>query len=135
MKNLNKRLPFIKKLLSEKETASKVYLYFSTKTTGDDYDNYEKNYIYTDLNPLCIKAYIREVSPQALVYKQYGLAETGAKELICDSKYKTWFEKCNRVVIDDKDYQVYKEASSSRALITERPFKTLYVVLAKKETE
>lgn len=128
-----RKIPFITKLLKNRHYTTKVYIYFSTKTAGDDYDPYEKNYTYTNLNPRVIKAYVRDVSPEALVYKQYGLSEMGAKEILCESKYKNWFEKANKIEIDGDKYTPFLKAAGNRAIIVGRPFGMIKIVLAKSE--
>ena len=95
--NITNRLKYLEKII--KENSTKIYIYFSTATVGDDFDPYEQNYTYTNLNPLVIKGYVRDISPEALVWKQYGLREMGAKEIICDKRYRNWFEKCNLSLI------------------------------------
>lgn len=122
----------IDKILNDSNLSTKVSIFFKYTTYGDDYDEYEKNTIDAKLNPKTIKAYVRDVSPEALVYKQYGLHEVGAKEIICDARYKEWFEKCAKIVIDSKEYQVFKEATGQRAIITSRPFQTIRVVVSRR---
>ena len=117
--------------IKSSEFSTKVYIYMSTKQAGEGYDGYEDNYTYTNLNPVIIKGYVREVSPEALVYKQYGLHQMGAVELICEAKYKNYFTLSNRVVIDGIDYQVFREGTGSRTLIQERPYKLLRVILSR----
>lgn len=103
----------------------------ATKAAGDDFSPYEANYTYTNMSPIIIRAYVREVSPEALVYKQYGLHRMGAKEIICELKYRDLFTNCNKVVIENDEYQVFREGVGSRALIQERPYNMMRVVLSK----
>ncbi len=109
----------------------KIQIFMSTKQAGDDFDEYENNYSYTSLNPITIKAFVREISPEALVYKQYGLHEMGAKEIICEARFKNMFKNCNEVKISGNSYQVFKEAVGNRAVIQERPNNLLRVILMK----
>ena len=127
-----KRIKFISKKLKESNYSTKVYFYMSTRTMGDDYDPHEKNYQYSNLNPLVIKAFVRQITPDALVYKQYGLAEMGAVEVICNSKYKNYFTKANKIIIDSDEYAVFKEGEGNRALITKRTGNILRVILSKR---
>jgi len=128
--NISKRIPTILKLI--KENSTKVEIYMSYKAAGDDFDPYEKNYTYYNTNPLMIKAYVTEVSPEGLVWKAYGLKEMGAKEIFCDSKYENWFRLCNKVKIDGDEYEVYKEGTGGRAIIQKRPHCLIRVMLQKK---
>jgi len=127
-----KRIPFINKLLKSKNFSTKVYIYFSYKSAGDDFDPREKNYTYYNLNPVVIKAYVTELTPEKLAWKQIGLQEGGAKEVICDYKYAEWFRKANKIVIDDDEYSCYRRGVGNNATITKRPYNLMRVVLLKK---
>ncbi|KKN15278.1 hypothetical protein LCGC14_0987650 [marine sediment metagenome] len=127
-----KKISYINRLIKHKDFTTKILVYFSTKTYGDDYDPYEDNYTYTNLNPLSIKCYITEISPEALVWKQYGLKEIGAKEILCEAKYAEWFRIANKIEIDNDVYEVYKESVGNRVIIQKRPYNLIRVVLQKK---
>ena len=103
----------------------------STKSVGEDFDSEEKNYTYTDLNPVAIRGYIREIKPESLVWRQIGLIETGAVEIICDYKYAEWFKQANKVEINGDEFQVYKSNVGNRVLITKQPFNLAKIVLKK----
>lgn len=128
---MRKIVDFIK-LFKNKDFSTKVYIYFANKSYGEDYDPYEKNYTYSNLNPVVIKAYYSELTPTSLVWKSYGLKEQGAIELICDKKYKDWFEKASKIVIQDDEYQVFREGTGNRSIITEYPYNIIKVILQKK---
>lgn len=123
----------IVKLLKNKELSTKIYLYFSTKSAGDDYDPYENNYAFTNLNPICIKGHVISIKPETAYWKQFGLNETDVKEVICEEHYQAYFELANKIVIDNKTYQVYKSGTGNRTLITKRPNKLIRVILTRKE--
>lgn len=131
MININKRNKLFQKLLRDYRVCTKIELYFSSRSCGDDYDPYEKSYTFSNLAPLTIKGYITDIRPESLAWKQYGLSEVGAKEVITENKYASWFRKCNKVKIDSDEYQVYKESQGNRVLITELPFKLVKIVLHK----
>ena len=133
MHNINKRIPEVTNLLKHTNFSTKISIFMSTKTAGDDYDEYEDNYTYSNLNPIIVKGYVREVSPEALVYKQYGMQNMGAKEILCDSKYKNLFENCNLIEIDSDKYMVFKEGTNNRTLISDRPNKLIRVVVTRSE--
>jgi|WetSurSiteA1Bulk_404760.scaffolds.fasta_scaffold30278_3 hypothetical protein len=118
--------------LKDRDLATKVYIYCSTKTAGDDYDAYEKNYVTANLNPFVIKGYVTTISPEALVYKQYGLHNMGAIELICEDRYENALKICNKIVIDDVEYQVFREATGNKAIIQKRPYHLLRAILNRK---
>ncbi len=115
-----KKIDQVQLLLKNREFTKKVLLYFSTKIAGTDYDPYEKNYTYNNLNPICIFGIVSQISPEALVWKQYGLSQIGAIEIIWSGRYKTWFEQCARVEVDTLKYEVYRDATGTRAIIQSR---------------
>lgn len=127
------KVPYIRKLLKDKDFATKILLYFSTKTQAEGYDNYEENYTYSNLNPIAIYGYVTDISPEALVWKQYGLQEIGAKEILCEAKYKEWFKRANKVTIDGDIFEVYREAAGNRVIIQTRPFNTIRILLQMKD--
>jgi len=127
-----KKLRIVNNLITKSIFTKKVYIYLSSRVAGDDYDTYENNKVYTNLNPIVIKGLIRQISPEALVWKQYGLHNQGSIELICEDKWKEALQNCNKIVIDDIEYQVYREATGSRTLIQPRPYNLLRVILARK---
>jgi hypothetical protein len=135
MINLKKTNRQIKQLLTNSNFSTKIYLYFSTKTIGDDYDEYEKHYTYTNLNPLVVRAYVSDIKPEALVWKQYGLQEQGAKEILCEERYAKWFRLANKITIDDDQYVIYKEGMASKALITKRPLGLVKIVLFRGQAD
>jgi len=124
---------FFDELIESDEYSTKILLSFSERSVGDDFDPYEKNYTYTDLNPLTVKGYARDITPEALAWKQYGLQEAGAKEIIVREKYAKWFRLANKIQIEDDIYELYKEGVGNRAHITKRPFKLCRIVLFKKD--
>ncbi|MCK9626551.1 MAG: hypothetical protein M0R23_08870 [Bacteroidales bacterium] len=128
-----KKITYISRLLKNANLTTKILIYFSSKTAGDDFDPYEQNYTYTNLNPIAIKGYVSSISPEALVWKSYGLKEIGAKEILCDEKYEKWFRNANKVEIDGDVYEVFRESTGNRVIIQKRPHKLIRVVLAKKE--
>jgi hypothetical protein len=111
-------VPYIKDLIANNGT--KILVYFATKVAGEDFDPYTKNYERVNLPPKCIIGYVLQVTPEKLVWKQYGLQEMGAVEILCESKYKDWFKNCNRVVINGNDYSVFRLGSGKQAMIHER---------------
>jgi len=132
MPRTSRHLKDVDRILNDSNLSTKIKIYFSYREYGDDYDPEEANYTDAKLNPKTIRGVVSEISPQALVYKSYGLHEIGAKEIICSSRYKEWFLKCAKITINDEEYQIFKEAAGSRAIISDRRFKTIRVVIARR---
>ena len=131
--NKNKRIPEITRILNHSDFCTKITIYFSRKTAGDYYDGYEQNYTYTNLNPITIKGYVSELSGEQLVYKMYGLQNMGAKEIICDVKYKNMFINCNKLTIDGDNYTVFKEGTGGKTMISNRTKKLIRVVVTRND--
>jgi hypothetical protein len=126
-----KRIKEIHNLIESNEFTTKIKIFFSTKEVPAHYDSYEQSFEYTNLNPQTIKGIVRELSGETLVWRQYGLHETGAVEIIVSDKYKTWFELCTKVEINSDSYSVFKDTAGSRALIQRRSNNLLRVILQK----
>jgi hypothetical protein len=129
--NIHKSNSEIRRLLKDSNLATKVYIYMSTKSVGEDFDPEEANYTYTNLNPQVVRGYVKDIKGEALVWKNYGLSETGAKEVICEYKYAEWFRLANKIEIDSDEYQVYKENVGNRMLIEKRSFSLARIILKK----
>jgi hypothetical protein len=132
MINLKKKNKYISDLLEHSYISTKISIYMATRSVGEDYDPYEKVFTHSNLNPLTIKGYCRDIRPESLVWRQIGISEVGAKEILCEDKYVEHFRKANKIEIDGDEYQVYKENVGNRVLITKIPFKLIKVVLRKK---
>jgi hypothetical protein len=128
-----KRIATITKLLTKRDDLlTKVFFYFAVKSAGPDYDPYEKNWTYSNQNPQTVKMYVREIDAESLVWRNIGVQETGAVEILCEERYKNWFLFANKIVINGDEFEVYKEATGGKVLIQKRPYKIIRVVLRKK---
>lgn len=127
-----KKIDEIGKILKDKDLTKKIQIIFGTKDVDDDFDPYSKNYTYLEKATHTIRGLVKQLSPEALVWKQYGLAEIGAVEIIVESKYQKWFENCVKVIIDSQTYTVFKDATGDRALIQKRSNDVIRVILKRK---
>ncbi len=129
-----KLIPEIRKVLKDKNFRKTVVVYFSTKAAGDDYDPYENNAEFTNLNPVAITdAYVRTLDPEKAFYKQYGLHLSDSKEIICEARYQSYFEHCNKIEIDGNTYQVFKSGTGNNTLISPRPGGLIRVVVTRRD--
>lgn len=131
--NKIRKLPLITRLLNHSDFRTKVQIYMSTKTAGVDYDSDEQNYTYTNLNPITINAYVTEVSAEGLVFKSYGLQNIGAKSILCEDKYRSYFENCNKITIDGDNYTVFKTGTGGKTLISNRPKHLIRVIVERND--
>lgn len=131
MFNIKKRNRDISRLLEDANFSTKIKIYFAFKTAGASYDNFEKNYTESNLNPITIRGYVRDIKAESLVWSQYGLSEIGAKEILVDARYAQWFRDASDIEIDGDSFQVYKEGVGNRVLIEIRPCQIARIILKK----
>lgn len=130
MINIHKSNKAIDKLLKDSNLSTKIQLFFSTKTIGEDYDSREGNYTTTNLNPITVKAYVRDLQAEKVVWRSYGMSEAGYKEILISDRYVNYFRLANKIVIDSDEYQVYK-GNGNRFMIEKRPFNTSRIIISK----
>ena len=136
MLNKNLHLQDFEKLMLKDYTATKITLYFATKSADNGWDEFEQNLTTTNLNPKTIRGYIHEVTPQQLTYKMYGLSNIGAQEIICDEKYLPWFKSANKIEINSIEYRILSvgNAEGSKAgFFTKRAFKMAKIVVVRND--
>ena len=140
MINKFKHIRQFENLMTKDYTAEKVTLYFAVETAGEGYDPYEGNTIPTNLNAHTIKGYIHHITPEQLIYKQYGLSNMGALEIIVDDKYYNWFKIANKITVDGVDYRVMREGNADGTpsnprgtVVAKRAFKMVRLVLVRND--
>jgi hypothetical protein len=106
---------------------STLYVYPSVRTQEDPY---EKITIKTYLNPLPIKALIRQVSFEALHWKYFGQIPVGSIEIIAEKKYLTLFRTSDKIKYGEDYFKCYKDDAQGFAIL-ERP-DYVVVILVKK---
>ena len=76
--------------------------------------------------------YVTSISPEKMYFKQYGQHTDEGKIILCDEKYKKYFQNCNKIVIDGVEYSTYNKAIGSMATIAQRPHKQITAVIFRK---
>lgn len=104
-------------LLKNEGKLTKVLVYSATDTVDDPY---EKTTTKTYLNPVSLNAFIRDVTPESLVWKYFGQIPMGSKQIICEKKYINLLKTADKIKIGDNYYKVRKDNSKGWA-IQERP--------------
>ena len=138
MLNKFKHIRQFEDLMDKDFTAEKITLYFAMETALEGYDPYEHNTTPSNLNPKTIRGYIHHITPEQLIYKQYGLSNMGALEIVVDSKYYDWFKIANKITIDSIDYRVMREGNADGTpsnprgtVVAKRAFKMVRLVLVR----
>lgn len=115
-------------LLRNEGQLSTLHVYQAREVVADPY---EKNTNKTFMNPLPIKALVRQVSFEALHWKYYGQIPVGSIEVIADKKYLTLFRTADKIKYNDNYFKCYKDDSKGFAILERSDY--VVVILAKKE--
>lgn len=115
-----------------KKYKTNITFYFGYNTKDENFDTYENNYVKTLINPLTVKAFVRELSITSLIFRHYGLEYKGAVELLIDETYLNWFKICTKIKINDNYYEVFRSSVGQYSSIRQAPFGLLLVVLERK---
>jgi len=126
---INSHIKTIRDLLKNNNYSTSIKIYLSYRSYSDDYDPETNNYTKSLLNPLVLKGYVKELSLESIAWKTYGIVNIGSKEVLCESKYKTWFENAAKIEINNEEYEIYKDGK--RCMIQERPCNLIRVILQK----
>lgn len=114
------------KILKNEDKLIKILLYMAQEVENDPYEH-TKNKTYQQ--PIAIDALVRDVSPEALHWKYYGLIPMGSKELIIQKKYKNTIKAAIRIKIGDDYYKTRKDDSKGFALIERQDYIIVVVEL------
>jgi hypothetical protein len=114
--------------LLKNEGQLSTLLVYAAKETETDPTEHTVSLTY--LNPLPIKALIRQVSFEALHWKYFGLIPVGSIECIAEKKYLTLFRTADKIIYNEQTYKCYKDDAQGFAIL-ERP-DYVVVILAKK---
>ena len=118
-------------VLRDQNLNTQIQIFMSKLTAGQDYDSFGNNYTPSNLNPVTVYGYVREITPETAYWKQYGLYQTGMVEIICEDRFYEYFKLANSIVIAGVTYQVFIEGTGNKVMITRRPGQLLRVVLTR----
>jgi hypothetical protein len=114
-------------ILNSEGKLSKVFIYPAYETVSDPY---EKNRTTNFLNPLSIKALVRQISTEALSWKYYGNIPIGSKEIICEKKWKETIKNSFKIKIEEDYYKCYRDDKKGFGIIEREDY--IVVILEKK---
>lgn len=105
-----------------------IQVYAAKETTVDPY---EKNETQVFMNPITIKALVRQVSYEALHWKYYGEIPVGSIELVTEKKNKTLLRTAEKIIYNEDQFKCWKDDSKGFAILEREDY--IIVVLAKKD--
>lgn len=102
----------------------------ASKTKGADFDKFRNvGYQESYQNPLFIKALTRTLSPNSLIIRELGLAETGALAIIIPHNDLALLKLSEVVIIDDVEYTPWTKALGGKMQVEKLPFKYQKIIL------
>lgn len=104
-----------------------LHVYPAIETQADPY---EKNKTLTYMNPLPIKALVKQISFEALNWKYPGLIPVGSIEIITEKKYKTLLTTADKIKYNDDYFTCWKDDSRGFGILERSDY--MVVILAKK---
>ena len=114
-------------ILKNEGKLSTLYVYSSKETIDDPY---EKNRVNTYSNPLPIKAFVQQISFEALRWKYTGLLPSKSIQVIAEKKYITLFKTADKIEYNNESYKCWKNDSKGFAIMERQDY--IIVILAKK---
>lgn len=114
--------------------AEKIQVFLPTATTKNAaYDKYrDVGYQHGMQNYLTVKAILRDVKPETLVFKQLGLINTGCKYLTIHDKDVSLIKLSQKLMIKDVEYYVYSDAVGNKMQMTQADFGYSIILVFRK---
>jgi len=107
----------------------------SSKTKGDSYDKFrDTGFVQTHQNALPVKVLTKIISPSSLIYREMGLTEAGAIQIILKNNDVNLIKNSEKVVIGGIEYYAYNTAVGSKFEIYPSQFsKFSKIILFRKD--
>jgi hypothetical protein len=112
---MDKRVSIFK-ILKNEDKLSTLHVYAAKEIINDPY---EKNKTNTYSNPLPIKAFVQQISFEALRWKYTGLLPSKSIQVIAEKKYITLFKTADKIIYNNDSYKCWKD-DSKNFMILER---------------
>ncbi len=84
-----------------------MYVYPAIET---EVDPTEHTVELTYLNPIPVEIIYKDMSLSSVKWSYEGQIALGSKEILCDLNWESLLQICHRIVINNEDYKVYKDA-------------------------
>ncbi len=106
-----------------------------SKTKEDNYDpSRDTGYVQKNQNPLPVKILKKTISGNSLVFREMGLTEAGALQIILQDRDIELFKNSEKITIDKVDYYVFRDAVGGKIQIFPTQFtKFSKIILSRKD--
>ncbi len=118
---------FFKEFFRKHRKIALVFLRGS-KTKEDNFDSFRNTgFIQQNNNPLPVKVLTKTISPSSLTFREMGLTEAGAIQIILADKDVNLIKNSEKITISNIEYYVYNSAVGNKFQI----FPTSYTDFSK----
>jgi len=113
----------------------KIFVYLpGTTVKSANYDKFrDVGYQKNQQNYLTVKAWIRPMVSNELVFKQLGLVNIGSVKIIIKNNDVALFKLANRITIKGEDFYVYNDAVGKKMLMINLDDSYTEITLFKKD--
>lgn len=115
----------------------KIALVFlrGAKTREEDFDPFRNTgYVQKNQNPLPVKVLTKTVSPNSLVFKEIGLTEAGAIQIILHDRDVELIKNSEKIIIENREYYVFNNVVGNKLQIFDTDYsKYAKIILFRKE--
>lgn len=115
----------------------KIALVFlrGAKTKEEDFDPFRNTgFVQQNQNPLPVKVLTKTISPTSLVFKEIGLTEAGAIQIILHDRDVGLIKNSEKVIIENREYYVFNDAVGNKLQIFDTDYsKYAKIILFRKE--
>ena len=85
------------------------------KTKEEDFDPFRNTgFVQQNQNPLPVKVLTKTVSPNSLVFKEIGLTEAGAIQIILHDRDVELIKNSEKIIIENREYYVFNDAVGNK---------------------
>lgn len=119
-----------------RDQSQKVAIHLrSSKSKGNNYDPFrDLSYEITKSNPLWVRALIRQITSNALIFKEMGLTESGALQIIIKKNDLSLVKMAERIEIDGEKYYLFQDAIGNKFQTFQLPVSYTKVILSRRDT-
>ena len=98
----------------------KIALVFlrGAKTREEDFDPFRNTgFVQQNQNPLPVKVLTKTISPNSLVFKEIGLTEAGAVQIILHDRDVELIKNSEKIIINNIEYYIFNDAVGNKLQI------------------
>jgi len=84
------------------------------------------------LNPLAIDAFVRQITPEAIVWKYWGQIEKDSLEIICETRWYETLKSAKKIIVNDQEYKTLFSDKSGFNVLKRENYLIVVIVRADK---